>query len=142
MFSLNKVLFAGLGVMLAISVFRYLGVSAELDEARDSNEQLLGTIQSYKNQVEMLANNLVNAEKQNKRLLKERTLLEQIREKHQAQLTSIENQLQTTNSQLDALRQSTNETTKNWANDCVPSAVISVFKYANARACNQNSRTN
>tara|TARA_B100000700_G_scaffold328434_1_gene446282 strand:+ start:1246 stop:1674 length:429 start_codon:yes stop_codon:yes gene_type:complete len=142
MFSLNKVLFTGLGVMLAISVFRYLGVSAELDEARDSNEQLLSTIQSYKNQVEMLANNLVNAEKQNKRLLKERTLLEQIRAKHLAQLTSIENKLQTTNSQLDALRLSTNETTKNWANDCVPSAVISVFKYANARACNQNSRTN
>jgi len=142
MLSFNKVIFSALVVMLAISVFRYLGVSAELDEARDSNEQLLGTIQSYKNQVEMLANNLVNAEKQNKRLLKERALLEQIRAKHLAQLTSIENKLQTTNSQLDALRQSTNETTKNWANDCVPSAVISVFKYANARACNQNSRTN
>jgi len=138
----SRVIFAALVVMLAIYVFRYLGVSAELSTAKSDIEALNKSIESHKNHAQFLTNSLVNAEKQNKQLLKERALLEQLRVDHQAQLTVIENKLQATNSQLDALRLSTNETTKNWANDCVPSAVISVFKYANARACNQNSLTN
>lgn len=142
MLSLNKVVFAGLATMLGIAVVRYVGLESDLTQALDDNKQLKASVQSYKNHAEYLTITLAVADQQNKQLLKERDLLAKLRADHQQQLTSIKTQLQHSTSQLDALRLSTNETTKTWANDCVPSAVIGVFKYAISGACSKDDSAN
>ena len=142
MLSLNKVVFAGLATMLGIAAVRYVGLESDLTKALDDNKQLKASVQSYKNHAEYLTNSLADADQQNKKLIKERDLLAKLRADHQQQLTSIKTQLQHSTSQLDALRLSTNETTKTWANDCVPSAVIGVFKYAISGACSKDNSAN
>lgn len=138
MLSLNKVVFAGLATMLSIAVVRYVGLESDLTKALDDNKQLKASVQSYKTHAEYLANSLADANKQNKQLLKERDLLARLRADHQRQLASIQTQLQHSTAQLDALRLSSDETTKSWANNCVPIAVISVFKYARVGACSKD----
>ena len=142
MFSLNKIVFAGLATMLGITVIKFMTVESDLTQALDDNKQLKASVQSYKNHAEYLTNTLAVADQQNKQLLKERDLLAKLRAVHQQQLISIKTQLQHSTSQLDALRLSTNETTKTWANDCVPSAVIGVFKYAISGACSKDDSAN
>lgn len=142
MLSINKIVFAGLATMLGIAVVRYTGLESDLTQALDDNKQLKASVQSYKNHAEYLTNTLAVADQQNKQLLKERDLLAKLKADHQQQLTSIKTQLQHSTSQLDALRLSTNETTKTWANDCVPSAVIGVFKYAISGACSKDDSAN
>ncbi|WP_024590508.1 MULTISPECIES: hypothetical protein [unclassified Pseudoalteromonas] len=138
MLSLNKVVFVGLASMLGFAVVKYVGLESDLTKALDDNKQLKASVQSYKTHAEYLANSLADANKQNKQLLKERDLLARLRADHQQQLTSIQTQLQYSTAQLDALRLSSDETTKSWANDCVPIAVISVFKYARVEACSKD----
>ncbi|TGE81353.1 hypothetical protein C7Y70_13175 [Pseudoalteromonas sp. KS88] len=142
MLSLNKVVFAGLATMLGIAVVRYVGLKSDLTNVLDDNKQLKASVQSYKNHAVHLANSLAEADQQNKQLIKERDLLVKLRADHQKQLTSIKTQLQQSTAQLDALRLSTDETTKTWANDCVPSTVIGVFKYARVGACSKDNSTN
>ena len=142
MLSLNKIVFAGLAMMLGIAVVRYIGVESDLTNALDDNKQLKASVQSYKNHTEYLANSLADADKQNKQLIKERDLLAKLRVDHQQQLNSIQTQLQHSTAQLDALRLSTDEETKTWANDCLPSTVISMFKYARVGACSRDNSTN
>jgi len=142
MLSLNKIVFAGLATMLGITVVKYMAVESDLTQALDNNKQIKASVQSYKNHAEHLTNSLADADKRNKQLLKERDLLAKLRADHQQQLTSIKTKLQSSRAQLDALRLSTNETTKSWANDCVPSTVISMFKYARVGACSKDNSTN
>ncbi|MBH0088613.1 hypothetical protein [Pseudoalteromonas sp. NSLLW218] len=142
MLSLNKIVFAGLATMLGITVIKYMTVESDLTQALDNNKQLKASVQSYRNHAEYLTNTLAVADQQNKQLLKERDLLAKLRADHQQQLTSIKTQLQDSTSQLDALRLSPNETTKTWANDCVPSTVISMFKYARVGACSKDNSAN
>ncbi|KTF10379.1 MULTISPECIES: hypothetical protein [unclassified Pseudoalteromonas] len=142
MLSLNKIVFAGLATMLGITVVKYMAVESDLTQALDNNKQIKASVQSYKNHAEHLTNSLADADKRNKQLLKERDLLAKLRADHQQQLTSIKTKLQSSTAQLDALRLSTNETTKTWANDCVPSTVISMFKYARVGACSKDNSTN
>ncbi|MBB1452358.1 hypothetical protein H5159_15030 [Pseudoalteromonas sp. SG43-1] len=142
MLSLNKIVFASLATMLGIAVVRYVGLEYDLTRALDDNKQLKASVQSYMNHAEYLTNSLAVADQQNKQLIKERDLLAKLRADHQQQLTSIKTQLQYSTAQLDALRLSTNETTKTWAIDCVPSTVISMFKYARVEACNKDGSAN
>ena len=142
MFSLNKIVLVAFTAMLSVTALMYMGVKSDLNTAIENNKQLKVSVQSYKNHATYLTDSLVVADEQNKQLIKERDLLSTLRAQHQQQLIAIKIKLNNSNVQLDALRQSTDETTKHWANGCVPNAVVGMFKYATVRTCSKDDSAN
>ncbi|WP_105215724.1 hypothetical protein [Pseudoalteromonas sp. T1lg22] len=141
MLNLNNLLPAALAVSLGLVVFKYAALKTDLDDALQANDTLAQSLASQKSHADYLAQSLALANQQNHRLVEERTLLNTLSADYRRQLKSIERELSESQTELEALRLSPDETTKQWANDCVPGAVVSVLKYATSGACSQNGGT-
>lgn len=111
-------------------------------EARKVIENQALTLENSEIQKEYLTNSLNLSKKSNAKLLKERDSLAKINEKYSREIITLNAQHSRSQQQIKLLRQSTNETVKAWANDCVPNSAISLLKYARAEDCNKNGSSN
>jgi Tfp pilus assembly protein PilE len=135
--------------VLAVLVLCVIGVSyyaynthRNYTEARNVIKNQALRLENSEIQKEYLTNSLNLSEKSNDKLLKERDSLAKINEQYNAELITLNAQHSNSQQQIKLLRQSTNETVKDWANDCVPFSAISLLKYARAEDCHTNSRSN
>lgn len=111
-------------------------------EARNVIENQAFQLENSEIQKEYLTNSLSLSEKSNAKLLKERDSLAKINEQYNAELITLNAQHSNSQQQIKLLRQSTNETIKDWANACVPSSAVGLLKYVRAKDCYANSSTN
>jgi len=140
--SIERIIIA---VLLACVIFvSYVAYNTNRNytEARNTIKNQALKLENSEIQKEYLTNSLNLSEKSNEKLLKERASLAKINEQYNAELITLNAQHSNSQQQIKLLRQSTNETVKDWANDCVPFSAISLLKYARAKDCHKNSRSN
>jgi hypothetical protein len=131
-------------VLLFIGFISYIAYSNynELTEANSIIEKQALKIENAAIQAEYLIQSVNLSEESNAKLLKERASLAKINEQYSKDIQLLNSQHIESQQQIKQLRQSSNEATKAWANDCVPIDAVSLLTYARASNCNQNSGTN
>ena len=92
-------------------------------------------------QTEFLAQSVELTEKQNQKLIRERESLSRINKAYQDEVSQLTNSLNTSQSEIDKLRESSDEDTKQWANDSVPCDAIRLLKYARTSECDKDGGT-
>ncbi|MDO6489312.1 hypothetical protein Q4503_16575 [Colwellia sp. 6_MG-2023] len=130
--------------ILAYSVFiSYINFinHSQLKSANSTIEKQGLEIENAAIQAEYLIQSVNLSEESNAKLLKERASLAKINEQYSKDIQLLNSQHIESQQQIKQLRQSSNEATKAWANDCVPVSAVSLLKYARASGCNQNRST-
>lgn len=82
--------------------------------------------------------NLKQLQSESDRLLKERQTISELNVKYKSNLDRIQNQLASELYSIQTLRQTENETVRNWIDTDVPSDVIGMLKYASSASDHSN----
>jgi hypothetical protein len=136
--------------LIAIGILAYSGFisyinfinHSQLKSANSTIEKQVLEIENAAIQAEYLIQSVNLSEESNAKLLKERASLAKINEQYSKDIQLLNSQHIESQQQIKQLRQSSNEATKAWANDCVPIDAVSLLTYARASSCNQNSGAN
>ncbi|MDP5205805.1 hypothetical protein [Alishewanella sp. SMS8] len=99
-------------------------LSTELAAQTDLNSRLLS--------------NLKQLQSESDRLLKERQTISELNVKYKSNLDRIQNQLASELDSIQTLRQTENETVRNWIDTDVPADVIGMLKYARSESDHSN----
>jgi len=130
-------------LVLSVGFMSYVAYNnySKLTLANSTIENQALKIENADIQAEYLIQSVNLSEESNAKLLKERASLAKINEQYSKDIQLLNSQNIESQQQIKQLRQSSNEATKAWANDCVPVSAVSLLKYARASGCNQNRST-
>ena len=139
--SIERIAIVALLVALAYATYQLVTIENDLTEANKTIKSKSLEIDNLTMQTEFLAQSVELTEKQNQKLIRERESLSRINQAYQDEVSQLTNSLHTSQSEIDKLRESSDEATKQWANDSVPCDAIRLLKYARASECDKDGGT-
>ena len=139
--SIERIAIVALLVALAYATYQLVTIENDLTEANKTIKSKSLEIDNLTMQTEFLAQSVELTEKQNQKLIRERESLSRINQAYQDEVSQLTNSLHTSQSEIDKLRESSDEATKQWANDSVPCDAIRLLKYARTSECDKDGGT-
>lgn len=139
--SIERIAIVALLVALAYATYQLVTIENDLTEANKTIKSKSLEIDNLTMQTEFLAQSVELTEKQNQKLIRERESLSRINQAYQDEVSQLTNSLNTSQSEIDKLRESSDEATKQWANDSVPCDAIRLLKYARTSECDKDGGT-
>ena len=139
--SIERIAIVALLVALAYATYQLVTIENDLTEANKTIKSKSLEIDNLTMQTEFLAQSVELTEKQNQKLIRERESLSRINQAYQDEVSQLTNSLHTSQSEIDKLRESSDEAIKQWANDSVPCDAIRLLKYARASECDKDGGT-
>ena len=140
--NIEKIVIAALFFALAYATHQLISLDDDLKLANQTIDTKNATIESISIQSEYLAQSVKLSEEQNIKLMRERESLSRISQNYQIKVGELANNLSQAQSNIEKLRESSNEAVNQWANDSVPCDAISLLKYAKAGSCDKNGSAN
>ncbi len=140
--SIERIAIVALLAALAYATYQLVNIENDLTEANKTIKSKSLEIDNLTMQTEFLAQSVELTEKQNQKLIRERESLSRINQAYQDEVSQLTNSLNTSQSEIDKLRESSDEATKQWANDSVPCDAIRLLKYARTSECDKDGGTN
>jgi len=139
--SIERIAIVALLAALAYTTYQLVTIENDLTEANKTIKSKSLKIDNLTMQTEFLAQSVELTEKQNQKLIRERESLSRINQAYQDEVSQLTNSLHTSQSEIDKLRESSDEATKQWANDSVPCDAIRLLKYARTSECDKDGGT-
>lgn len=139
--SIERTAIVALLAALAYATYQLVSIENDLTEANKTIKTKSLEIDNLTMQTEFLAQSVELTEKQNQKLIRERESLSRINQAYQDEVSQLTNSLNTSQSEIDKLRESSDEATKQWANDSVPCDAIRLLKYARTSECDKDGGT-
>lgn len=139
--SIERIAIVALLAALAYATYQLVSIENDLTEANKAIKTKSLEIDNLTMQTEFLAQSVELTEKQNQKLIRERESLSRINQAYQDEVSQLTNSLNTSQSEIDKLRESSDEATKQWANDSVPCDAIRLLKYARTSECDKDGGT-
>ncbi len=139
--SIERIAIVALLAALAYATYQLVSIENDLTEADKTIKTKSLEIDNLTMQTEFLAQSVELTEKQNQKLIRERESLSRINQAYQDEVSQLTNSLNTSQSEIDKLRESSDEATKQWANDSVPCDAIRLLKYARTSECDKDGGT-
>jgi|GEM_PF-869896 len=139
--SIERIAIVSLLAALAYATYQLVTIENDLTEANKTIKSKSLEIDNLTMQTEFLAQSVELTEKQNQKLIRERESLSRINQAYQDEVSELTNSLHTSQSEIDKLRESSDEATKQWANDSVPCNAIRLLKYARTSECDKDGGT-
>lgn len=139
--SIERIAIVALLAALAYATYQLVTIENDLTEANKTIKTKSLEIDNLTIQTEFLAQSVELTEKQNQKLIRERESLSRINQAYQDEVSQLTNSLNTSQSEIDKLRESSDEATKQWANDSVPCDAIRLLKYARTSECDKDGGT-
>lgn len=139
--SIERIAIVALLAALAYTTYQLVTIENDLTEANKTIKSKSLEIDNLTMQTEFLAQSVELTEKQNQKLIRERESLSRINQAYQDEVSQLTNSLNTSQSEIDKLRESSDEATKQWANDSVPCDAIRLLKYARTSECDKDGGT-
>ena len=159
--SIERIAIVALLVALAYATYQLVTIENDLTEANKTIKSKSLEIDNLTMQTEFLAQSVELTEKQNQKLIRERESLSRINQAYQDEVSQLTNSLHTSQSEIDKLRESSDEAIKQWEmglsnghsdsgyalgiyyrdNDSVPCDAIRLLKYARASECDKDGGT-
>jgi chromosome segregation ATPase len=139
--SIERIAIVVLLAALAYATYQLVTIENDLTEANKTIKSKSLEIDNLAIQTEFLAQSVELTEKQNQKLIRERESLSRINQAYQDEVSQLTNSLNTSQSEIDKLRESSDEATKQWANDSVPCDAIRLLKYARTSECDKDGGT-
>ncbi|TVU79862.1 hypothetical protein FQP85_21970 [Pseudoalteromonas neustonica] len=140
--NIEKYVIAALIAALAYVTYQFVTLDDDLKLANQTIEAKTAAIEALSLQAEYLTQSVKLSEEQNTKLMRERESLSRINQNYQVQVGELANNLSQAQSNIEKLRESSNEAVNQWANDSVPCDAIRLLKYARAASCDQNGSAN
>ncbi|WP_217874290.1 hypothetical protein [Pseudoalteromonas shioyasakiensis] len=140
--SIERIAIVALLAALAYATYQLVTIENDLTEANKTIKSKSLEIDNLTIQTEFLAQSVELTEKQNQKLIRERESLSRINQAYQDEVSQLTNSLNNSQSEIDKLRESSDEATKQWANDSVPCDAIRLLKYARTSECDKDGGTN
>ena len=139
--SIERIAIVALLASLAYATYQLVSIENDLTEAEKTIKSKSLEIDNLTMQTEFLAQSVELTEKQNQKLIRERESLSRINQAYQDEVSQLTNSLNTSQSEIDKLRESSDEAAKQWANDSVPCDAIRLLKYARTSECDKDGGT-
>lgn len=139
--SIERTAIVALLAALAYATYQLVSIENDLTEANKTIKTKSLEIDNLTMQTEFLAQSVELTEKQNQKLIRERESISRINQAYQDEVSQLTNSLNTSQSEIDKLRESSDEATKQWANDSVPCDAIRLLKYARTSECDKDGGT-
>ncbi len=140
--NIEKYVIAALIAALAYVTYQFVTLDDDLKLANQTIEAKTAAIEALSLQAEHLTQSVKLSEEQNTKLMRERESLSRINQNYQVKVGELANNLSQAQSNIEKLRESSNEAVNQWANDSVPCDAVSLLKYARAASCDKNGSTN
>ncbi|WP_053911779.1 hypothetical protein [Pseudoalteromonas sp. SW0106-04] len=136
-------------IIIAVLLFAMLGqfylhglTEEELESEQYRIQQMKKNFEQKQLEVTYLEASLHEASSSNNRLIDEREKLSNIQHRQKQRIKSIEAELAEARAELGDMRQSNDKAINEWANNCVPAPVVSMYDHAELGACNKNGHEN
>ena len=140
--NIEKYVIAALLAALAYTAYQLTSLGDDLTLANQTIEAKSATIENLSIQSEYLAQSVKLSEEQNTKLMRERESLSRSNQNYQIKVGELASNLSEAQSNIEKLRESSNEAVNKWANDSVPCDAVRLLKYARAASCDKNGSTN
>lgn len=140
--NIEKYVIAALIAALAYVTYQFVTLDDDLKLANQTIEAKTAAIEALSLQAEHLTQSVKLSEEQNTKLMRERESLSRINQNYQVKVGELANNLSQAQSNIEKLRESSNEAVNKWANDSVPCDAVRLLKYARAASCEKNGSTN
>lgn len=139
--SIERVTIVALLAALAYATYQIVIIESELKEANKKITTKSLEIDNLTMQAEFLTQSVKLTEKQNAKLISERNTLSRLNNAYQLEVSSLTSRLHKTQTEINKLRESSDEAIKTWANDSVPCDAVRLLKYARASECDKDGGT-
>lgn len=139
--SIERVTIVALLAALAYATYQIVIIESELKEANKKITTKSLEIDNLTMQAEFLTQSVKLTEKQNAKLISERNTLSRLNNAYQLEVSSLTSSLHKTQTEINKLRESSDEAIKTWANDSVPCDAVRLLKYARASECDKDGGT-
>ena len=139
--SIERVTIVALLAALAYATYQIVIIESELKEANKKITTKSLEIDNLTMQAEFLTQSVKLTEKQNAKLISERNTLSRLNNAYQLEVSSLTSSLHKTQTEINKLRESSDEAIKTWANDSVPCDAIRLLKYARTSECDKDGGT-
>lgn len=139
--SIKRVTIVALLAALAYATYQIVIIESELKEANKKITTKSLEIDNLTMQAEFLTQSVKLTEKQNAKLISERNTLSRLNNAYQLEVSSLTSRLHKTQTEINKLRESSDEAIKTWANDSVPCDAVRLLKYARASECDKDGGT-
>lgn len=139
--SIKRVTIVALLAALAYATYQIVIIESELKEANKKITTKSLEIDNLTMQAEFLTQSVKLTEKQNAKLISERNTLSRLNNAYQLEVSSLTSSLHKTQTEINKLRESSDEAIKTWANDSVPCDAVRLLKYARASECDKDGGT-
>lgn len=136
--SIKRVTIVALLAALAYATYQIVIIESELKEANKKITTKSLEIDNLTMQAEFLTQSVKLTEKQNAKLISERNTLSRLNNAYQLEVSSLTSSLHKTQTEINKLRESSDEAIKTWANDSVPCDAVRLLKYARASECDKD----
>lgn len=140
--SIERIIIAVLIACVIFTSYYAYNTQRNYTQSRKVIENQALKLENSEIQKEYLTQSIQISEKSNAKLLKERESLARINEQYSKDIQVLNAKHIQAQQKIEQLRNSTNEHTKKWANDCVPADAIGLLSHARAASCDANSSTN
>lgn len=140
--NIEKYVVAALTAALAYVTYQFVTLDDDLKLANQTIEAKTAAIEALSLQAEYLTQSVKLTEAQNLKLMRERESLSRINQNYQIKVGELASNLSEAQSNIEKLKESSNETVNLWANDSVPCDAVRLLKYARTASCDKNGSTN
>ena len=140
--NIEKYVIAALIAALAYVTYQFVTLDDDLKLANQTIEAKTAAIEALSLQAEHLTQSVKLSEEQNTKLMRERESLSRINQNYQIKVGELASNLSEAQSNIEKLRESSNEAVNKWANDSVPCDAVRLLKYARAGSCDQHGSSN
>lgn len=134
--SIERVLILALLLALAYATYQLAQSESDLNAAHTTIKTKDAQLETLSIQAEYLSQSVKLSEQQNQKLMRERDSISRINSEYERRIEIITSELAVTQFEIDNLRESHNETVKEWANNSIPCDAVRMLKYARSADCN------